>query len=394
MISNIDNKPAEIRFGVVSDIHTGHKRTKTAFILDNLNRHVASDEFLSSIDILFIAGDFYDGQMSTYSEEYAQIGKWIAHLLRKCHRYGVVVRVLEGTKSHDRGQGIQFVTINELNEKAGKKAVDLKYVDTLSIEYLQKFGLMVLYVPDDWAPNTQDTLDQVKALLAKHNIDSVDIAIMHGQFPHQIPAGMGHIPMHNDEEYSKIVRRAIFIGHHHTSTQYGKIYAQGSFDRLAHNEEEPKGFFKVVLTPDSHTVTFIENTHAAVYKTISCDADSVTDNLLKIDEIVQDIPNGANLRIEASLGNPILDNMAIVKERWPLHTWTEVVRGKDKKQTKPLIDHKLVYVPVTLDRQTLHPTLLARLTQKGYEPEQIDRCAELLAQITGGAHGNPSRTAI
>lgn len=390
MISSFD-KPSIVRAAIVSDIHIGHKKTKTAFILDNLNRHLATDEVLASIDVLFIAGDFFEELLPTYSDDYHLAAKWIAKLLRKCHRHGVIVRILEGTRSHDRGQGVLFVTINEVNEKSGKRAVDLKYVNELSIEYIEKLGLSVLYVPDDWAPNTQDTLDQVKALLVQKNMTSVDIAVMHGQFKHQIPAGIGHIPMHDEQEYSNLVRLAIFIGHVHTSSSFGKIYAQGSFDRLSHAQEEPKGFFKAEFQQDSHSVIFVENTDAAIYKTITCDADNVADNLIKIDEAVKGLSSGCHLRIEAMQGNAILTNMNVVKERWPMHEWTEVLRGKDKRQAKPLIDHKKIYVPIALDRQTLKPTLLARLSQRGYEQDVIDQSAELLAQITGGSHGNASR---
>jgi hypothetical protein len=379
----------EVRFASVSDVHLGHKRTKTAFIINNLNKHLVTDAFMSSIDILFIVGDLYDDLLATYSEDYQLIGSWEARLLRKAHRYGVQVRLVEGTKSHDRGQGVQMVTINEAYKKIGK-GVDLKYITDLSIEYIEKWGLHVLYVPDDLSPNPQDTLDQVRALLREHKITKVDLAMMHGQFPHQIPAGIGHIPMHDDEAYSELAR-LIFIGHIHTSTVYKNIYAQGSVDRLSHAEEEPKGFFRAVMGPDHYTVTFIENTGAAIYKTVTCDQDSVAENLIKIGEFVKDIPDGANLRIEANVGNPIFENMALIKERWPMYAWTDIKRNKDKKEAKPLLDHKLVYVPVTLDRQTLHPTLMGRIMQKKYDPAVVALCDTLLGQITGGSNGNQSR---
>lgn len=383
----------EVRFAVVSDIHLGHKYTKTSFIIRNLNKQVANDAFLASIDILFIAGDLFDDVLPTYAEDYHLIGSWLARLIRKAHRYGVSVRLLEGTRSHDRSQGQLLITINEALKKVGKGVEDLKYVDVLSIEHLTKWNLTVLYVPDDLnAGNTQITLDQVKQLLRENNLQSVDLAIMHGQFPHQIPEGVGHIPMHDDVAYSQLVRQLIFIGHHHTASTYGKIYAQGSFDRLTHGQEEPKGFYRVVLTPDSYTVTFLENPDAAVYTTITCDEESVAENLIKIDTVVKAIPDGARLRIEANHGNPIFENLEVVKERWPMHEWTHVVRGKDKKKIGPLLDHKLVYVPVTLDRQTLHPTLMARIAQKNVEPSVLARCDELLSQFTGGQNGNPSRS--
>lgn len=373
----------EVRFAVASDIHLGNKRTKTYFIITNLNKHLVTDEFMASIDILFLAGDLYDEELASYSTEYNQIGSWLARLLRKAHRYGVIVRLLEGTRSHDRGQGVQMQMLAEAYAKVGKQ-VDFHYASELSIEYIEKWSLHVLYVPDDLSPNPQDTLDQVKQLLRQHKLQRVDLAIMHGQFPHQIPAGIGHIPMHNPEEYSKLAR-LIFIGHVHTASVWQNIYAQGSFDRISHAEELPKGFYRTVMNDESYTVTFIENPDAAIYKTITCDEDSVADNLIKLGEQVASVPEGASLRIEAKQGNPIFENMGVVKERWPGYTWTTVVRDKEKQRAKPILDHKQVYVPVLLDRETLKPTLLARLAQRGYEQALLERCATQLSIITGGS---------
>lgn len=383
-MTSITNEGREIRLAVVSDIHLGCKRNKADFIIANLNKYLSNDTFLASIDLLVLAGDVYDELLNASSDEVALIDLWIGRLLRKCQRYNVTIRVLAGTPSHDRGQSRRFETINELNERSGKKAAKLRYVDNLEIEYLTEFGLQVLYVPDEWSTSAQDTLDQVRTLLKQHQLATVDLAFMHGNFPHQLPAGIGHIPMHDDVAYSEIVSRLIFIGHIHVASVYGKIYAQGSFDRLSHNEEAPKGFLRAVLTQDSYVVSFIENKSAAVYATLACDADSVTDNLMNIGERVKAIAPGANLRIEAHFTNPIHANMGVVKERWPQFKWSSVVRGKDKKTAAPLIDHRAVYVPVALNRQNLQSVMLSRLAEKGYGETIMANCSELLRPFTGG----------
>lgn len=373
----------EIRFAVVSDIHTGHRRTKTEHILSNLTTHIANDRFMASIDILFIAGDFYDELLAAPSQEHSLIDQWIGRLLKHAHRHKVCVRVLEGTISHDRGQSISFVTINEVLQQDGMGA-DLKYVDTLSIEYMEKFGIHVLYVPDEWRPNNQDTLDEVRQLLRANNLNQVDIAIMHGCFPHQLPQGLDHVPVHDDVAYSEIVKSLIFIGHHHTNTVSGKIHAQGSFDRLGHGEEEPKGFYRATLAPDgTYTVEFIENKNAAQYISIECDADEMVDNLMAIDAVAKKTPSGAHMRIVAHHNSPIHANMAVIKERWPGYTWTVKVTGKEKAKDPQIVNHKLIYVPVVLDRLNLKPALLERLKQRGYDSVQIARCEEQLSQFTG-----------
>ena len=384
MVNSITTDNKEIRLAVVSDIHLGNKRTKTEFVIANLDKYLSNDTFLSSIDLLFIAGDVYDELLNAASDEVAMIDQWIGRLLRKCHRYGVTVRVLAGTPSHDRGQSRRFETINELNHRSGKRMAKLRYVDVLEIEYLQEYDMHVLYVPDEWSNSTQDTLDQVRALLAKKQLKSVDIAIMHGNFQYQLPAGIGHIPMHDEEAYSEIVSRLIFIGHIHVTSCYGKIYAQGSFDRSAHNEEEAKGFMKAVLSKDAYTVQFIENKDAARYLTIRCENSDVATCLMEIAEQVSDVKPGANMRIDAHFSNPIHSNLSVVKERWPEYQWTSVVRGTIKKIHEQLIDHKAIYVPVVLDRLTLHTAMADRLTQRGYTSTVVQDCSNQLLQITGG----------
>lgn len=103
--------------------------------------------------------------------------------LRFCKKYNAQLRILEGTPGHDWKQSRRFELINE----EAKLEVDLKYFDTLSIEYNDVTDLYVLYVPDEWEENPEETLSQVKDLLIANNIDKVDIAVMHDNFEYQLP---------------------------------------------------------------------------------------------------------------------------------------------------------------------------------------------------------------
>lgn len=373
----------EVHIAVVSDIHLGDKRNPTQSIISNLNKYLICDRVLADLDVLFLAGDVFDDELPTYSTDYAQIVAWAARLLRKCHHHRVMVRVLEGTRSHDRGQSILFATLNEAMKKMGK-GVDLRYISQIEIEVIEKYQLSVLYVPDDLNHgNTQLTAQQVSQKLSAAGIGQVDLAIMHGAFHHQLPECAHSSPMHDAQTYEQWVKHLIFVGHIHTPSVLGKIHAQGSFDRLAHNEEHPKGYFKARISPDGWSATFIENKDAAIYKTITCDHDSVADNLLLIDEVVKALPDGCNLRIEAKVGNPILDNIPLICQRWPLQKWgTPAVRGKDKKKNTPIIDHKRVYVPVVLDQKSLYGALMQRLADKKYDGQLREQCSQLLQLYT------------
>ena len=373
-----------IRIASISDIHLGHKRNKTENIIANLNKYLSNGAFMSTIDLLFIAGDVFDELLDLSNPDIAKIDLWIARLLLWATRNDVQICVLEGTPSHDRGQSNRFVTINTLMAHSGHKGADLLYVDTLSIVYLERFNLNVLFVPDEWGPSAEDTLDQVRALMRDKGLTQVDLGIMHGLFPHQLDIDIPHLSRHDNVAYTALVKYFISIGHIHTFSQFDNIIAQGSFDRLSHNEEEAKGFIRAEINEDgTYVVTFIENKTAATFKTITCNHDSVTENLLWIDQQTKDLRTGSFCRIEAHYQNPIHSNMSVIKERWPCFTWSEIKRGKEKKESKIAIDHKNIYVPIVLDRVNLPNQLLDRIHKLAIPHSVKDQCCVLIAEITG-----------
>jgi hypothetical protein len=350
-----------LRIAVISDIHLGSKRNSTEKIIRNLDKYFSNAKDLAGLDIVFLAGDVFDELLSLDNPVVGHIKLWIARLLRRCHHLKIKVRVLKGTPFHDRDQSALFVTLNEINSKSGDKLCDLKYIEVLDIEYFEEYGMNVLYVPDEWGSNSQDCLDQVKALLTDRGLVHVDMAIMHGMFSYQLGIGLD-FPHHDENEYLEIVQGPIFIGHVHTHSTFSRIVAQGSFDRLAHNEEEAKGYVRAILQEDlSYAATFIENKDAAIYKTITIQTEDVANALLAIEAVVKKVQEGANLRIEAHYANPILSSLSTVKNIWPMYNWSTVARGKESKVTELMIDHKSKYVPVIINRQTIKPLLLGRL---------------------------------
>ncbi len=76
--------------------------------------------------------------------------------------------------------------------------------------------------------------------------------------------------------------------------------------------------------------------------------------------------------------------MAVIKERWPCFTWSDIKRGKEKKETKVAIDHKNVYVPIVLDRVNLPNQLLDRVHRLNIPYAIKDQCCLLMAELTGG----------
>lgn len=256
----------ELRILSTSDIHLYHSRVPTEHIIACIDAIIAEDGHGDGIDILSIVGDLFDREVPFGSEEVTPISACLIRLLRYCERHDVLLVVLYGTPSHDRKQSRRFQDwIDELNID-----VEFIYADKLSIEYIPKFGINVLFVPDEWRTDVAVTLSEVKELMAQRGLDKVDFAFMHGCFPHQLPPiDAVQAKAHSSQAYLELVRHQIFIGHHHTFSVFDRIVSHGSLTRLAQGEEGPKGYVVYDLMDDkTYKLTFVENEEAWSFKAI------------------------------------------------------------------------------------------------------------------------------
>lgn len=229
----------EIKYLVMSDLHLGHKVNKIENMVNNFYSFFKTyHNVIKDIDILFIAGDIFDNYIPSYTITYTKITNLLIWLVNWCEEHDVMLRILEGTPSHDWKQISVLTTIME--EFPQLKKFNYKYHSVPTIEYIKKYDINILYVPDQVKPKGEDVLKDVKKLFKQHNLKEVDIAIMHGQFHYQFPR-IKLDSSHDEQEYLNMVKHYIHIGHIHTHSSYDRIIAQGSFDRIAHGEEENKG---------------------------------------------------------------------------------------------------------------------------------------------------------
>lgn len=295
MITDRTKQPGVFKYLSLGDVHLGHRTTPTNLVIKNLDRTI-TDELLKEVDMLIITGDLFDRQLNNGDEVVHQINRWSTLLMLRCAAYGVMMRIVEGTPSHDREQS-RFFTEQRVN--AGID-VDLHYTKSLSIEYIEKLDAYFLYVPDKHNPSTDVTLAEVKKLMADLGIEQVDFAIMHGAFSYQLPAIVPE-PTHKEAEYLALVRHQILIGHVHLMTVNERILAAGSFDRICHNDEDPKGMFKVTVKDDgTWERVFIENKGAKKYVTLEChDMDTKQLNQA-IREFIKDLVKGSSVRLRCN----------------------------------------------------------------------------------------------
>jgi DNA repair exonuclease SbcCD nuclease subunit len=233
---------AEFRIASASDLHLGHSKNPPEEMVERLKNAFPRNAETAKLDVIVLAGDVYDHLLNLPHESVSIIDEWIIYMLRLCKSMDIQLWVLRGTPSHDRDQSQRFVLLNDML----KIGCDILYVDELKVVWMPKFGIHVLFVPDEWTDDANKTLEEVHLLMKMAGITKVDYAIMHGQFEYQLPPVV-KAQKHSSEAYLKIVDKLIFIGHVHLFSRNDRIIAQGSFDRISHGEEGPKGHVRAIV---------------------------------------------------------------------------------------------------------------------------------------------------
>lgn len=378
----------DIDYLVLSDIHLGHRRTSTVEIVKNLTDYFSdfsSKSQFSDLDIIFIAGDLFDNLLDFSSPDIHEVTIWISRLMSFCVRFGIKLRVLEGTPSHDWKQSRIVNTLSMMMDFE----LNVKYIETLHIEHIKDLDITILYVPDEWTASTETTFQQVEELLKENHLDKVDIAIMHGCFSYQVK----HIPVkldsHDENKYLDIVRYFINIGHFHSFSTFNRIIAQGSFDRLTHGEEESKGAVRVRIGKEPQFF-FIENKGAKTYKTItirSRDMDKVIHNLTKQLKVIK---SDSYVRIKAVKDHPVYTALDEIKLRFPEFVFTKVteesVVDKANLATRNAIEVS-DYTPISITKDNIIELITNAVTDK-YKPNQKE--IALLSPILRDTHASLS----
>lgn len=330
---------SRLKVGVMSDVHLGHDKTRTEFIVENLLNAFPDNETTGELDLIWIAGDLFDRLLSFPTDSVTAISSWAYQFLTMCAKRDIVVRVLEGTPSHDWKQPKFMVEVNE-NANIG---ADLKYLPELCIEHIDRFGIDVLYVPDEWRAKNIDTWVEVQDLLKEHNLEKVDFSIMHGCFTYQIPPNIVDMfETHDAENYLGITRYLIFIGHIHQHSQYKRIMAAGSFDRLRHGEEEDKGHIRATIEPDgNYTATFVVNPRAKRYLTLDYTKQSLDDVYRQLDALVPELPEDSHIRLQADTDDAVFRAGADIKTRYK-NINLSFKSNQRKQKIEPIVTREVI----------------------------------------------------
>lgn len=367
---------SKLRILVLSDVHLFHDKTPTEHIVNNLMEAVPDNDSMKNVDMIVISGDLFDRAVSLPNISVWHAHRFVNHLVAVCEKYDILLRVLEGTPSHD---WMQSRMVTSIVEARGNKC-DAKHISVLSIEHIQRFNLDVLYVPDEWGAGCAPTFEEVKELLIKHNLEKVDIAVMHGCFNYQFPVNLvGKPDVHDEASYLGITKYVIVIGHYHTSSNYERIYVPGSFDRLRHNEEEAKGYLIVDLYQDGkYDVKFVENKKAMIYKTFDFENVPIDEIVNRLKEFVKDNERTQFIRILCSKEDTVYKGVTELKSLFPFVNFSINLK-KDKTKKEVVAETKDIVKPKAITMENIETLLRERLEAK--HPDKVVDCMDILRGV-------------
>tara|TARA_B100001057_G_scaffold463613_1_gene517875 strand:+ start:94354 stop:95499 length:1146 start_codon:yes stop_codon:yes gene_type:complete len=356
-------KRGELNVAFISDIHVGHPRVPTVSVVDGLHKAFPDNKETSELDVIFIAGDFFDRNLYLSYDGIGEIQIFIRHLIRLCEKYNIVLRLLEGTPSHDWKQGCMFTQIHELLESK----CDFRWIENLCIEYIESLDINVLYVPDEWEHDPNDTWSQVQGLLHDRGLEKVDFSVMHGLFEFQLPEHL-NFSHHLSDRYLGITEHYVDIGHHHTQRSYkskkynSSVLVNGSFDRLCHGEEGAKGHYRVCIHADKpDDITFIENELATKFITISCLDMTLSDTMDVLKERVEKLPAHSHVRIIARAGSEVAAAKRDLELMWDHVKWTINREAAEDMVNDSKMELVTKYQTVDITKDSVKRLLEARL---------------------------------
>lgn len=361
----------------VSDQHTLHPRTPTRLTLRSMSDLFCRPRWLArEVDLALFSGDFFDGPGDLPDPNVIHTQSWISSWLIQCRNADVILRVLEGTPSHDNGQSQMFEVLNE------GIGADLRYVSEISIEYIERLGIHVLYIPDEQGTG-DEVWTEVQRQLALHGLEKVDYAVMHGLFDFHLPAHVVDPKAHLRYRYESIVRRWVFIGHHHTHRIEGRIITPGSVQRNKHGEEEDKGAVyvrdRLLKDPSRGDVQFLRNKLAKEYRTFHTQNKTTREVAAEI--TAAQLPTGSAIRLMGESTDPAMQAIKELQIEFPGQDWTKESSTTRRAMETKIDDLQFTYTQIQLTKDNIPTLLLERATKRGHPPERLALAQRLLEEL-------------
>lgn len=365
-----------------SDEHTLHPHTPTSHILNNIST-VRKEVGVDSIDMEVWGGDLCHDITQTSDTDFLYLQYWTRSYLLDCHERKRIVRIFEGTFSHDRGQPKMFELLKP------KESPYIRYIDKMEIEFFPQFDIHVMYVPDNFGRKPkQEIYEEALAMIAAHGLQQVDFIFFHGAFDFQLPVMENNKDIFYDaKQWSLLAKKIILSGHIHKPSHKYNIYSSGSFDRIAHGEMHPKGAYQVLFNKDEVIPTFIENKNAMIYDTIFITPETTSLEITRLlDKYIEKNPmNGASIRVKggtAEIVSPVIAEYAAMYVQYNFDVAHAVEKGV---QVDDVLYAPENYKGIVLDKTNLEDHLFRFMDNNKSTPKDVDRkyISELLKELEG-----------
>ena len=196
-------------------------------------------------------------------------------------------------------------------------------------------------------------------------------------------------PTHDSATYLSLVRYFILIGHVHLMTQLERILAAGSYDRICHGEEGPKGYYDVrVRGPDDYDVVFVENKGAKRYDTLDCTGLDTKELNVKIRKVVETHPKGSAIRLRCSPHDAAAGDIDGLVKLYPQFEWS-IVKDREKVKKESVLDTFMntdmeEFIPITKD--SIEGLAEQELERQGLDTAFVANCTHRLKELLSGLH--------
>lgn len=248
------------------DFHFGNPRINCEAMYEKLKEFFYPEA--EKADMILLTGDLFDQLTTVNSNANLYVSVFIRELFIFSANNNVPIRILHGTYSHDRNQLHILDVLKFKNTNA--KIINEICCEEISVKD-KKYK--VLYIPDNLPyKKSSDVMEHIDKVLKVMGWKTVDIVLGHGTFSHALPVSANHLPpcTYTIEQFDKITTDTslIIMGHIHISSAKDKVFYCGSFERMSHGEEQPKGFYKFNNETGKWKAEFVRNDDATLFVTI------------------------------------------------------------------------------------------------------------------------------
>lgn len=240
---------------VIPDIHWGaihpNDTVKALYYIPEFIEECFSNDI--SIDLIVIAGDYFDSKLPLNSREAILAIQWFHDLYDTAVRCHVgKIRMMQGTLEHDNDQLEVFEPLIQQDSDFFNIFYKTTLEETLT-------GLTCVYCPDETICTSEYEEKYINEICAMK-----DIGFFHGSFDVVYGCLLTSHPdilekknvMFRYGLWNKSIYGPMVSGHWHDGKTYDDLIYVGSPYRYKFNEEEPKGIGFITYDNESHAYSY------------------------------------------------------------------------------------------------------------------------------------------